>query len=224
MSVQEELAAILGVIEVCDDSAIHAREAEDRAEKLAAHIAEQDKALGCPKWWTAGSFDAARWPAAAQVLAGDEKRNILFAAPTNCGKSHAACALARLDAAAGKTLYRLREHSFYPLWDQSRYRESEGFKDAVTRAKRADVLVYDDLGKVEIVRGNGFALTPFGCVLFDIFDERAERRLRNIVTTRYPGWKELESVVGGDFLRRVLQIEANDKSRGHIVTMCNGQA
>ena len=210
-----------------DDAEVSARRAEHDAEDMKIHVAAQRKALGCPADWSVSTFNAARWPAMAACLAFGEKRNIVAAAPTNTGKSHAMCALALKYAAeirpdgAKTTVFRLREHAFYPLWDQARYRESGDFREIVRQAIAATVLVYDDLGKVEITRGNGLSLTPFGCVVFDIFDCRAEQRKINLVTTRYPSRQALEKVVGDDFIRRVLQWEGEDKSRGSIIPFQN---
>lgn len=218
---------MLSGITPCDDAEVSARRAALDAEAMKTHVAAQRKALGCPGNWTVASFDATRWPAMAACLASSERRNILAAAPTNTGKSHALCALALKHAAEIRpdgfktTVFRLREHAFYPLWDQNRYRESGDFREIVRQAIAATVLVYDDLGKVEITRGNGLALTPFGCVVFDIFDCRAEQRKINLVTTRYASQKQLQDVVGDDLIRRVLQWEAEDKSRGVIIPFRN---
>lgn len=188
-------------------------------EELEKRVIDTRKSLGIPSWWTVEKFEEARWPEMASwLVTGETKRNLLIVGPTNVGKSHAACALAMRAASERElSVYRLREHAFYPLWDQARYHDSGLFRDVVEKAKRADILVYDDLGKVEITKGTEYALTPFGCVLFDIFDERAERRKVNYVTTRYPSFDLLKKAVGEDFIRRVLQREGDDASRGKII-------
>lgn len=216
-SIAETLSGI--ALGVTNDAEIESRLEEIKREEREQHAREQRKALNVPAWWTVEKFDESRWPALKSWIAtGNLKSNLLIVGPTNVGKSHAACALALRAATEEKaTIYRLREHAFYPLWDQARYHDSGLFRDVVEKAKRADVLVYDDLGKVEITKGTEYALTPFGCVLFDIFDERAERRRVNYVTTRYPAFDLLKKAVGEDFIRRVLQREGEDASRGRII-------
>lgn len=202
----------------CEDE-IREKIKKAEREELEKRVVDTRKNLGIPAWWTVDNFEEARWPEMASwLVSGDTKRNLLIVGPTNMGKSHAACALAMRAASERElSVYRLREHAFYPLWDQARYHESDMFRDVVAKAKRADILVYDDLGKVEITKGTEYALTPFGCVLFDIFDERAERRKVNYVTTRYPSFDLLKKAVGEDFIRRVLQREGDDASRGKII-------
>ena len=202
----------------CEDE-IREKIKKAEREELEKRVVDTRKNLGIPAWWTVDNFEEARWPEMASwLVSGDTKRNLLIVGPTNMGKSHAACALAMRAASERElSVYRLREHAFYPLWDQARYHESDMFRDVVAKAKRADILVYDDLGKVEITKGTEYALTPFGCVLFDIFDERAERRKVNYVTTRYPSFDFLKKAVGEDFIRRVLQREGDDASRGKII-------
>jgi DNA replication protein DnaC len=217
-SILAERFSGLRVMPGCEDE-IREKIKKAEREELEKRVVDTRKNLGIPAWWTVDNFEEARWPEMASwLVSGDTKRNLLIVGPTNMGKSHAACALAMRAASERElSVYRLREHAFYPLWDQARYHESDMFRDVVAKAKRADILVYDDLGKVEITKGTEYALTPFGCVLFDIFDERAERRKVNYVTTRYPSFDLLKKAVGEDFIRRVLQREGDDASRGKII-------
>lgn len=197
-----------------------------------AHIAKQERDFAAPSRWTWDNFDASASPKVADAMAAmrEGKRfSLLLHGETNSGKSHAVCAMARYlageiadpsvpeDFQRYMTIFRMKEPEFAPLWDTQRYRRNEEFEAIVERAKKADVLVYEDMGKVEISK-NGYAFTPFGCVVFSIFDERAEARKINLVTSVYEDFEALQYAVGIDTIRRVVQKEA-DKCRAFVIKM-----
>ena len=207
------------------DEEIDAAMRAEATDARRRHLHEQNKILNAPMWWTFENLRAEPWPELwneVKAKQNGDQRSILITAPTNSGKSHAAVAMARILAEQlaeayshlckwrYMTVYRIKEHELCPLWEVSRYRRSADIEERIEKAMRADVLVYDDLGKVELVRGDGFALSPFGCVIFSIFDERAEKRKINIVTSRYDDLTHLQRAVGVDLIRRIVQLEGND--------------
>jgi len=205
-----------------DPAELQKRRAQAQAEERQNHIYEQERYIDAPAHWTLDNFDGGRWPvlmrAIAEIKTG-KRFSLLLTGETNSGKSHALCAIARYlagevanpsapgDDQRYMTVFRLKEHDLYPLWDTSRYRQSESFDAMIQRARNADALVYDDLGKVEWARGN-YALTPFGCVVFSVFDARAEARKINLVSSRYEDYEALQRAIGVDAVRRIVQAEA----------------
>ena len=186
-----------------------AAEAERRADQVAKArriFAELD----LPERWTLETFHADDFPefdqVARAVAAGD--RSACLSGPTRSGKSHAVAALARMAAYAGRIVYRIEEPNLARLFAQYRGTRQSPLDDIFEKMTRADLLVYDDIGKSEIARG--LALSDFGAFVFAAFDKRAEHRRRNIATTRYPTTAALAEAIGSDMVRRVLQDEPGE--------------
>lgn len=136
--------------------------------------------------------------------------NGIIAGSTNSGKSHLAVAIARHIQQQGKKVSRLKDFDFSPLCDVNRYRESPRYKEVLERARDVDLLILDDYGKVQFHREG--KLTYYGCIVFGIADSRAEERKQTILTSRYAPTsadkKELERILGDDFLRRIKRQES----------------
>lgn len=189
-------------------------EAEDRDARLAAAVRSLARFTGFPARWTADTFDASHWPGLPGLFAdaanpGTDPACVLFIGPTDTGKSHAGAALARMHARAGRTIYGTSEPELAAFVDANKYngQEMERLKNDMIGA---DVLLYDDAGKVELARG--LQLSPVGAIVFDVMDKRAQRRRACIVTTRYSSEQELAGVIGADLLRRFLQIERRERT------------
>ena len=195
----DEFDRIMAERQAAADAA-RAAEAIDKARRVFA-------ALDIPDRWTLDTFDAANFPAfqdvADAVRTGD--RSAILSGPTRSGKSHGAAALARMAAQAGRIVYRIEEPNLARLFAQYRGTRSSPLDEIFDRMTRADLLVYDDVGKSEIARG--LALSDFGAFVFAAFDKRAEHRRRNIATTRYQTPAALAEAIGADMVRRILQDE-----------------
>jgi DNA replication protein DnaC len=211
---------------------IRKRLAEREAKTKRDHLLSQESRLRAPEWWTKDNYNFTEWIEAGEMLekmCGEPKEahSLLLMAPTNSGKSHVLCAIARalageqIDTGYGEkrymTVYRIREHEFYEFWIASHKNKlNEEFDKISERAKNTDVLVYEDIGKTVLVENNGFSFTPFGRIVFSIFDTRAETRKINLVSSIYESTKLLQQAIGVDTMRRVVQMEG-DIFRGRVL-------
>lgn len=199
-------------------------------EQAAAREAEEvraytEKHLACPGRFTLDNFhpnpDARAHlgdgvtdlrTAMAALLAG---RSGIIIGPTNTGKSHLACAIAR---ASGKRAMRLKDFDFAPLCEINKYRRSEEYQALLDEAKKCELLILDDFGKNECQRGDG--PTYYGNIVMGIIDARAEQHRQTIATTRYCNGDLLEQRLSEDLLRRIKQVEGSNKT--HVLIFLGG--
>lgn len=205
------------------------REAEarkrDEIREAAAVREYTEKHLACPPWFTIDRWSA---PGKAYGMLGDFPADILSSinemvigrsgiiiGPTNTGKSHLACAIAR---ASGKRSMRIKDFAFAPLCEVHKYRRSDEFQEMLDEATKCELLILDDFGKNECQRGDG--PTYYGNIILGIVDARAENHRQTIATTRYCNGDLLESRVSEDLIRRINQVEGSKKT--HVMIFLDG--
>ena len=142
-------------------------------------------------------------------------RSGIIIGPTNTGKSHLACAVAR---ASRKRAMRLKDFDFAPLCEINKYRRSEEYQALLDEAKKCDLLILDDFGKNECQRGDG--PTYYGNIILGIIDARAEQHRQTIATTRYCNGDLLAQRLSEDLLRRIKQVEGSNKT--HVLIFLGG--
>lgn len=199
-------------------------------EQAAAREAEEarvytEKHLAAPARFTLENYRTA--PAARAEISGGVAdvrtaiaafiagRSGIIIGPTNTGKSHLACAIAR---ESGKRAMRLKDFDFYPMCEINKYRRSEEYQALLDEAKKCDLLILDDFGKNECQRGDG--PTYYGNIILGIIDARAEQHRQTIATTRYCNGKLLEDRVSEDLIRRINQVEGDNKT--HVMIFLGG--
>jgi DNA replication protein DnaC len=199
-------------------------------EQAAAREAEEaraytEKHLSAPAWfildrWRAVSGSRAEISggvadvrtAISALVSG---RSGIIIGPTNTGKSHLACAIAR---ATGKRAMRLKDFDFAPLCEINKYRRSDEYQALLDEAKKCELLILDDFGKNECQRGDG--PTYYGNIILGIIDARAEAHRQTIATTRYCNGGLLEQRMSEDLLRRIKQVEGETKT--HVLIFLGG--
>lgn len=220
---------IWGSHQPLSDADLQAAEQAER-EKEAARVAEEareytEKHLAAPAWFVLGKY---RLDLSAKAEVGGKPTNIstaissfcngrsgIIIGPTNTGKSHLACAIAR---ASGKRAMRLKDFDFAPLCEINKYRRSEEYQDLLDNATRCELLILDDFGKNECQRGDG--PTYYGNIILGIIDARAEAHRQTIATTRYCNGGLLEQRMSEDLLRRIKQVEGDTKT--HVLIFLGG--
>jgi DNA replication protein DnaC len=204
-SMVEQLRALADTLP--DDSAVTAKIEQHQAEAESGRMHEVQKTLGKPYWWTLDKFEASYWPeglADARELAKDDQ-NGLFAGDTGSGKSWLARGVAVERAKAGVTVYRISEPVLRQSWED-RFNDFQGWRETLRQMGTVGCLVIDELGKNRLTEDSeGTYLTPFGNVVFSIFDTRYENGLQTITTTQHGKPEELQALVGKSMFRRVVR-------------------
>lgn len=208
-------------------------EEEYRRREIETKRAKALAAIGhIPEWWTIENYRPVG-PDGHEpykgikahieaIRAGDaEPVNFVLLGPTDSGKSHLAMAIARVYIDMGKTVKREVEPDVFDFYRTHIYRHADSIAERKAEAQRSDVLVWDDLGKIQIA--NGLQLTDFGSFVFGIFDKRAEARKLNIITSRYDSLSELAKVTGSDLIRRIRHNEAMNKTRSAVYEYKTGR-
>ena len=201
------LKEAIGQLEPAHDEAVQEYEAEKKHDEIKNAIEKTRKGLDCPAWFNMDNFKPEALEGALPAI--EVGKNYLLTGPPNTGKTHMACALAlEMVRCGGGYAMRVFEPEFAEF-----YQLHKGFRSSEVYARteqmsRVPILVLDDMCRT-------FSMYPeIKNSLLNVFNRRAEKRLTNIVTSKY-GYGEIIKQYGEDFLRRVLRKEGSKEN--HVV-------
>lgn len=219
----------IAAVDVTDDEMadITIRTAEYEAEKERKRIdsvrRKTEESLRAPEWMTLENWVI---PSQCKALFAGQRcsiedaikllvtRNIsgLIAGGTDLGKTHLAVAIARERALRGIAAARGKDPELYLEFTVYKYRNASFHQEI---GKRAGVYIFDDAGKKPCAIGG--EVTEYGAFITTILDERAEKRLPTIITTRYANLDLFFDRMGDDLIRRAMLQEKRQAKHVQIL-------
>lgn len=208
-----------------DDYEQRKREYEEskRKQEIEAIQKKSEENLRAPAWFTLDKWEA---PVRSIAMVAGERCSIqeaidfliaenvsaLIAGETDYGKSHLAVAIARERVLRGVTAARGKDPELFLEYTINKYRSAHYHQEI---GKRAGVYIFDDAGKKPCASGG--EVTEYGAFITTIMDERAEKRLPTIITTRYSNLELFNGRMGDDLVRRAMLQEKRQQRHVQIL-------